>query len=141
MLGQQLAQCITSGMVIYLKGDLGAGKTTLSRGILQSFGYTARVKSPTYTLVEPYALQAFQFYHFDLYRFSSADEWVDAGFREYFHAQSVCLVEWPEKGEGFLPPADIVIKLSIQDNSRKVLIDCRQESVYACLKKKIPSLG
>lgn len=140
MFGRQLAQCITSAMAIYLEGDLGAGKTTLTRGILQGFGYTGRVKSPTYTLVEPYALKEFQLYHFDLYRFSSADEWVDAGFREYFHAQSVCLIEWPEKGAGFLPPADIVIKLSAQENGRKISVDCRQESMYACLKKKIQDL-
>lgn len=135
-LGQQLAKCITGGMVIYLKGDLGAGKTTLTRGILQGSGYIARVKSPTYTLVEPYVTSGLYFYHFDLYRFVDPGEWEEAGFREYFHAQSVCMIEWPEKGEGFLPAADCIITLSAEDSGRIVQIDCC-ESLQVCLEKKI----
>ena len=136
-LGRGLAQCITGGMVIYLHGHLGAGKTTLTRGILQGLGYAARVKSPTYTLVEPYDVSELSVYHFDLYRFADPIEWEEAGFREYFHAQSVCLIEWPEKGEGFLPAADWAITLGIEAHGRQVQINCYRESSNVCLEKKI----
>lgn len=139
-LGRELAKCITSGMVVYLQGQLGAGKTTLSRGVLRGFGFTGRVKSPTYTLVEPYVISGLYFYHFDLYRFSDPVEWEDAGFREYFHSRAVCLIEWPEKGKGFLPAADLVITLSVEGSGRVVQIDSCSESVHECLKKKIKTV-
>jgi tRNA threonylcarbamoyladenosine biosynthesis protein TsaE len=139
LLGQQLAKCITAGKVIYLQGDLGAGKTTLTRGLLQGWGYSARVKSPTYTLVEPYLISGLYVYHFDLYRFMDPMEWEEAGFREYFHAQSVCVIEWPEKGKGFLPVADCVITLRAEKSGRIVQIDCC-ESLRVCLEKKIVPL-
>lgn len=128
-------------MVIYLQGDLGAGKTTLTRGLLEGLGVTGRVKSPTYSLVEIYDFTEFTFYHFDLYRFTNPFEWEDSGFREYFHAKSVCLIEWPEKGEGFLPAADLMITLSMANGARVAEITCCRESICACLKSILNHLS
>ena len=118
-LGSRLAQIIRPGLVVYLHGDLGAGKTTLVRGLLHGLGHVGKVKSPTYTLVEPYVISGFNLYHFDLYRFVDPEEWEASGFRDYFNAQSVCFVEWPEKASGLLPEADIDIRLEPQDQGRK----------------------
>ena len=109
--GARIAATIEPGLAIYLHGDLGSGKTTLTRGILRTLGYVGKVKSPTYTLVEPYALSRLDLYHFDLYRFRDAEEWALAGFRDYFNETSVVIVEWPEKAVGQLPPADLEIDL------------------------------
>jgi tRNA threonylcarbamoyladenosine biosynthesis protein TsaE len=94
---QQCAQHIAPGSVIFLSGDLGAGKTTWVRALLKQLGYQGRVKSPTYTLVEPYHIADKRIYHFDLYRVNQAREWFDAGFDEYINPHSICLIEWPEK--------------------------------------------
>ncbi len=110
-LGAAIARCFESGMVVHLRGDLGSGKTTLTRGMLQALGHAGKVKSPTYTLVEPYSVSRLDFYHFDLYRFRNPEEWLDSGFHEYFNPQSVCVVEWPEKAQGLLPPPDLEIEL------------------------------
>lgn len=110
------------GCVITLQGDLGAGKTTLVRGLLQSLGHQGVVKSPTYTLVEPYYLNGRDIYHFDLYRLGEPDELEYIGFRDYFSSTSVCLLEWPERGKNYLPPADIQLIISISDTSRKINI-------------------
>ena len=110
-LGARLGQALCGGMAVYLSGDLGAGKTTLVRGVLRGLGFSGRVKSPTYTLVEPYVVSTINLYHFDLYRFADPVEWEEAGFREYFNAESVCLVEWPEKAAGLLPAPDLTIDL------------------------------
>ena len=118
-LGAQLARAIRPGLVIYLHGDLGAGKTTLVRGLLHGLGHVGKVKSPTYTLVEPYVISGFNLYHFDLYRFVDPEEWEASGFRDYFNAQSVCFVEWPEKASGLLPEPDIDIRLEPQEQGRK----------------------
>ena len=117
--GAHLAQVIEPGLVIYLHGDLGAGKTTLVRGLLQALGHVGKVKSPTYTLVEPYVISGFNLYHFDLYRFVDPEEWEASGFRDYFNAQSVCFVEWPEKANGLLPEPDIDIRLEPENEGRK----------------------
>ena len=93
--GVQLARGLTPGLTFYLEGDLGAGKTTLVRGLLRGLGYTGRVKSPTYTLVETYGLPGFELYHFDLYRMHDPREWLDAGFREVSDGRAVSLIEWP----------------------------------------------
>jgi tRNA threonylcarbamoyladenosine biosynthesis protein TsaE len=118
-LGAHLSKSIRAGLVIYLRGDLGAGKTTLVRGLLQGLGHVGKVKSPTYTLVEPYVISGLNLYHFDLYRFVDPEEWEASGFRDYFNAQSVCFVEWPEKASGLLPEPDIDIRLEPQGLGRR----------------------
>lgn len=113
-LGAKLAYALQksdSGALIYLSGDLGAGKTTLSRGLLRGMGYSGRVKSPTYTLVELYVVSKLNLYHFDFYRFGEPEEWQEAGFRDLFHETNICLVEWPEKAGELLPPPDLAVTL------------------------------
>jgi tRNA threonylcarbamoyladenosine biosynthesis protein TsaE len=114
-LGARLARALQPGLYIELLGDLGAGKTTLVRGLLRALGYQGRVKSPTFTLLEHYSVLRFNLYHFDLYRFEDPEEWLDAGFREHFNRDSVCLVEWPQKAAGCLPRADVTVRLAIVD--------------------------
>jgi tRNA threonylcarbamoyladenosine biosynthesis protein TsaE len=118
--GAALAKAIEPDLTIYLHGDLGAGKTTLVRGLLRGLGFVGKVKSPTYTLVEPYEMldshaAQLNLYHFDLYRFNDEEEWEAAGFRDYFNPASVCLIEWPEKASHILPVADIDISFNIKD--------------------------
>jgi tRNA threonylcarbamoyladenosine biosynthesis protein TsaE len=110
--GGALARALTRGMVIALHGDLGVGKTTVVRGALRALGWTGPVKSPTYTLVEHYPLSSLYFYHFDFYRFADPSEWETAGLADYFRDDAVCLVEWPERVAGLLPPADVDIALA-----------------------------
>ncbi len=110
-LGAALAAGARPGRVLFLSGELGAGKTTLVRGLLRALGWTGRVKSPTYALVELYAVSRLNLYHFDFYRFKDHEEWVSSGFREHFNPESVCIVEWPEKAAGLLAPADLHITL------------------------------
>ena len=113
-LAASIAKHTKAGCVIFLEGDLGAGKTTFVRGFLQSLGFTGNVKSPTYTLVEPYLINGQQIYHFDLYRLGEPDELEYAGGRDYFDKESICLIEWPEKAAGYLPVADMLCQLSYQ---------------------------
>ncbi|MBD3610491.1 MAG: tRNA (adenosine(37)-N6)-threonylcarbamoyltransferase complex ATPase subunit type 1 TsaE [Gammaproteobacteria bacterium] len=124
--GQQIAAAVPSGFTIYLYGDLGAGKTTLVRGILHAMGHQGAVKSPTYTLVEPYTIQQKEVYHFDLYRLGEPEELEYMGVRDYFHEHSLCLVEWPAKGEGFLPEADLSITIEHLTEGRN--LKCRATS-------------
>lgn len=112
-LGAELAAYVVPNTVIHLRGSLGAGKTTFTRGFLRGLNYQDKVKSPTYTLVEPYELTAFALYHFDLYRLNHPDELLEIGLDDYFTQTSVCLVEWPEKGGTHLPLPDIVIDFDI----------------------------
>lgn len=117
-LGAALAHGLEPGLIVYLRGDLGAGKTTLVRGVLRELGYQGAVRSPTYTLVEVYELSRLDLHHFDFYRFNDPREWIDAGFRESFDDRSVSLIEWPEKAAGSLPPADLEIALQASGSGR-----------------------
>ncbi len=132
-LGALIAAVLQPGLIIYLHGDLGAGKTTLVRGMLNGLGHTGKVKSPTYTLVEPYAISRFNIYHFDLYRFMDEDEWEAAGFRDYFNASSVCLVEWPEKAAHVLPKADLDLMLTPESTGRRLKLHANSSLGIECL--------
>lgn len=118
-LGCALASCLQAPLVMYLEGDLGAGKTTVTRGVLRGLGFQGVVKSPTYAIVESYELAQFSLHHFDLYRFNSPEEWEDSGLDELID-NSVCMVEWADKGEGFVPKPDMVIQLTHQQTGRLV---------------------
>jgi tRNA threonylcarbamoyladenosine biosynthesis protein TsaE len=133
-LGAALAARLGPGLVIYLSGELGAGKTTFARGVLRGLGYQGRVKSPTYALVELYTISRLYLYHFDFYRLENPREWIDAGLREYFGGDAVCLVEWPEKTRGTLPPADLIVKLHVRDAiQRDVEISAFSRAGRQCL--------
>ena len=136
-LGADLARVLAPGLAIYLHGDLGAGKTALTRALLHAAGYQGRVKSPTYTLAEPYEVmlagRMVTVIHFDLYRMASPEEFLDAGFREHFNENSVCIVEWPEKGAPVLPPPDIHVSLSLAGDGRDVELRALSDKGHQCL--------
>ncbi len=132
-LGGKIAPILRPGLTVYLEGQLGAGKTSLVRSILKAMGYAGKVKSPTYALVELYTISRLNLYHFDLYRFDDPNEWMDSGFREYFNAESICFVEWPEKAGACLPAPDIRIVLDIEGEGRHVEIDAISEAGRQCL--------
>jgi tRNA threonylcarbamoyladenosine biosynthesis protein TsaE len=139
-LGAALARTLTPGLTIYLHGDLGAGKTALTRALLHAAGYSGHVKSPSYTLAEPYQITlegcTVKLIHFDLYRMTSPEEFLDAGFREDFNQQTICIVEWPEKATPLLPPPDINLILSISDanhDARDVELVALSDKGLLCL--------
>ncbi|HXJ10602.1 MAG TPA: tRNA (adenosine(37)-N6)-threonylcarbamoyltransferase complex ATPase subunit type 1 TsaE [Burkholderiales bacterium] len=118
-LGAALARGVAPGRVLHLRGELGAGKTTLARGLLRALGVEGRVKSPTYALVELYPLSSLNLYHFDFYRFTDESEWLNAGFRDYFNPESACIVEWPERAGARLPPPDLSVALEFDGTGRR----------------------
>ena len=127
-LGRALAADARGGRVLYLHGDLGAGKTTLTRGLLRALGWTAAVKSPTYTLVELYELSSLNLYHFDLYRFNDPTEWLTAGLADLLDERSLAVIEWPERALTFLPPPDLEIRLETPGSGRLATIHARSAS-------------
>ena len=113
-----MAAGAANGLVLHLKGELGSGKTTLARGLIRALGHPGRVKSPTYTLVEPYGLLRLNLYHFDFYRFKDRSEWLSSGLREHFNPESFCIVEWPERAGDLLAQPDLEIQLRYEAKGR-----------------------
>lgn len=136
-LGATLARALAPGLNIWLQGDLGTGKTALTRALLHAAGHQGHVKSPTYTLAEPYTIVIgncqVDVIHFDLYRLASPEEFLDAGFREHFNERSICLVEWPEKAEPVLPAPDIKVLLSIAGKGRDIELQAMSDQGSQCL--------
>lgn len=136
-LGRALAQAITPGVAIHLHGDLGAGKTALTRALLRGAGHAGPVRSPTYTLAETYQVRIgghdARVVHFDLYRMAGAEEFLDAGFRDEFGGDAICIVEWPEKGESVLPRPDIDVFLSVSGTGREVELQALSDQGCQCL--------
>lgn len=132
---RRLAAHLHPGMVIYLQGDLGAGKTTLVRSVLNALGYGGRVKSPTYTLLEPYQVAGLNLRHFDLYRMNNEDEWESAGFRDEFNGHNIFFIEWPDKARNLLPPADVEIAFEILPGGRRVEVSGRTAMGSTCIKQ------
>lgn len=122
-LGAKVAPHLQGGEVIYLKGELGAGKTTFVRGLLNALGHLGKVKSPTYTLIEPYTIAGKDIYHFDLYRINDPEELEAMGIRDYCDGSAICLFEWPEQGEDLLPAADIILSLTHSEPGRNANIE------------------
>lgn len=122
-LGGNIADRFPQGGIVFLNGDLGAGKTTLVRGLLRHLGYDGIVKSPTYTLVEPYQIKERKIYHFDLYRLADPEELEYIGGRDYWESNALCLIEWPEKAQGYLPTPDLEITIDYHGEARSIIIN------------------
>jgi tRNA threonylcarbamoyladenosine biosynthesis protein TsaE len=133
--GKRLGRFLCPGSITFLVGDLGAGKTTLARGILQGLNYSGAVKSPTYTLVEPYSVRGGTLYHFDLYRLQDPEELEYLGIRDYFAHNTLALIEWPEKGEGVLPEPDLVISISYKNSGRQLAVEATSKTGNGVLRE------
>ena len=134
--GEKIAQAIgqtNAPLLILLSGDLGAGKTTLSRGILAGLGHKGSVKSPTYTLVEPYDLEIGKVFHFDLYRLVDSEELYDIGFDDYLSEAQLCMVEWPDKGGSLVPKADISLQINSNGTGREVILTAQTSLGSQCV--------
>lgn len=134
-LGMQMAKNCREGLVIFLLGELGAGKTTLARGFLRGLGYPGKVKSPTYTLVEEYRLEDKTCFHFDLYRLADPEELEYMGFRDFLLEKDILLIEWPDKGHGFLPVADVEVNILYENQGRNVRLNAKTERGNRFLKQ------
>ena len=134
-LGARIAPYLGAGMLVFLRGPLGAGKTTLVAGLLRALGHEGAVKSPTYTLVEPYTLGDRSVYHFDLYRLRDPEELEFLGMRDYLQGQGIVLVEWPEHGAGSLPAPDIDIVIALDGEQRTVYCESRSERGAAIVQR------
>lgn len=134
-LGKRIANGLVAGMLVALHGPLGAGKTTLARGVLRGLGYEGRVKSPTYALVELYELSRLNLYHFDLYRFTQPEELIESGLQEAFNGSNVCIVEWAERAGSLLPVADLEVTLEMAHVGRTAILKARTENGTRCLRK------
>lgn len=137
-LGERLGKVCAGGATLYLEGELGAGKTTLCRGVLTALGHNGPVKSPTYTLVESYPLPSITVHHFDLYRVADAEELEYMGIRDYFKPPCLVLVEWPQRGAQLLPAPDIVVDFQAVNGGRQVLLSARSARGEDFLKNFIP---
>ncbi len=133
--GAQLAAVLQPGSVVFLHGELGVGKTTLVRGFLRALGFDRAVKSPTYTLVEPYLLGAQKVFHFDLYRLAEPDELEYMGIRDYFDSTTICFIEWPERGCGLLPSPVLEIHLLHQESGRAAQLSAADQSLIKQITK------
>ena len=134
-IGAKVASYLKGGEIIYLKGELGTGKTTFVRGALHKLGFTGSVKSPTFTIVEPYSIDSHVIYHFDLYRLDDPEELESLGIRDYCDGQSICFFEWPEKGGSLLPNADINLELTYFENTREVEFTAKSDIGKTILKQ------
>jgi|SaaInlStandDraft_2_1057019.scaffolds.fasta_scaffold263335_1 tRNA threonylcarbamoyladenosine biosynthesis protein TsaE len=130
---------INCGGTLYLIGELGAGKTTLTRGLMRGYGYQGAVKSPTYTLVEPYEIGNAHIVHFDLYRLVEPEEMEYLGVDDYFSGNNLCVVEWPDKGGTLVPPADLIITLDIEREGRSIEVQATSERWQSILSDAINS--
>jgi tRNA threonylcarbamoyladenosine biosynthesis protein TsaE len=132
-LGSACAAGASKGLALHLRGELGTGKTTLVRGLLRALGYQGRVKSPTYTLVEPYEDLRLNLYHFDFYRFKDRSEWLSSGFREHFNPESLCIVEWPERAGDLIARPDLEIALRYSGEGRSAALSAHSPAGEAWL--------
>jgi tRNA threonylcarbamoyladenosine biosynthesis protein TsaE len=132
-LGARLAEILEPGSVLYLSGELGAGKTTLARGLLRGLGHRGTVKSPTFTLVEPYQLDGWRLFHWDLYRVTDPEELEFLGLRDQLDGEAVLLIEWPERGQGELPAADLEVTLAYAGDGRACQLEARSAMGQAML--------
>ncbi|MDR3476632.1 MAG: tRNA (adenosine(37)-N6)-threonylcarbamoyltransferase complex ATPase subunit type 1 TsaE [Gammaproteobacteria bacterium] len=135
--GSSLALACNGATVIFLQGNLGAGKTTLARGFLRGFGYAGKVKSPTYTIVEPYDIEGQKLYHFDFYRLNDPEELEFIGIQDYFSEGAISLIEWPDKGSLLLPPADLSCYIEPHEEGREIRIEAHTAQGKTILKRLV----